>query len=197
MISNTEVDVISSPGEIDAIDLQDKYARETSDVEKATNMIYSTAGTPMVLFNAGAKNSSVGLKYSVQVDEAMMFSLLPQFETWFEVRLREISPKFPLAVKFLEITRLNAAEKFKEYVTGAQAGLPTKLAAMCALGFTQKDSDMLINLENHYLDLLVRMVPLLSAHTATGEEGGAPTKDTPLSDEGQKTKDANKNKSGS
>lgn len=195
MINNEDVDVITTPCEVDSIDLWDSKETIADEIEKAKNVIYSTAGTPLVLFNAGSKSSSVGLKASMQVDEALLFPILAQFEDWFTARLEQISTTFRFALHFPQYTIFNRDEKFKLFKDGATAGFPTKILAMAALGISPSDGNYLLNFENVYLKLTERMVPTQSSNTmATDGEDGAPTKDeSQLSDEGLKTRDGDKN----
>jgi len=195
MISNPTktVDVVTSFAEIQVLDLMDKNSKEQNDVEHALSMVYSTAGTPMVLFNAGNKSSSVGLALSVNVDENLMFPLLEQFSLWYTMRVKQIT-KTPFEIKFLEITKFNRSEKFKEYKEAALAGFPTKLAAMASIGFNQKQTVAMLEFENDFFGLIEKMRPIQTSHTQGAEAGpGREEKDGPLSDEGQKTKDGDKN----
>jgi len=193
------VDVVTSPTKLSLIPLQESNQREQDDIEKATNMVYSSAGTPMVLFNAGSKSSSVGLNLSVQVDEAVMFALLKQYENWYKMKIDMVaSSAVKFGIKFLEITRFNRTAKLKDFKEGATYGLPVKLACLAALGFSQREAEGLNFLELSVLKVHENYIPLSSSHTAGAEDGenGAPKKEEPLSDEGQKTLDGDKNNGG-
>jgi len=195
MIDNPDVDVITTPCEVSSIDLWDSKETVADEIEKAKNVIYSTAGTPLVLFNAGSKNSSVGLRASLQVDEAALGSILAQFEDWYAARMLRINAVFNFAVLFPLLTIFNKDEKFKLYKDGASAGYPSKLLALSALGINSYDNDYLLNFENTFLKLVDRMTPTQSSYTLPGENGaGAPSKTGELTEEGQKTKDQEKNK---
>lgn len=193
MITNPggSIDVISTPAKLTAIDLMDKNQKELNDIEKATNMLYTTAGTPMVLFNSGSKNSSVGLNMSIKVDEAVMTPLLKQFEKWYTNRFMQISSNFFFKAKFLEITRFNRKEMFELFEKASTVGYPTKLATMATLGIGQRETMNLIMLENKILNLPDNMIPPKSSHTQSGE-AGRPEQDE-VTDEGLRTRDENKN----
>jgi hypothetical protein len=195
MITNPgqSIDVISTPAKITAIDLMDKNQKELNDIEKATNMLYTTAGTPMVLFNSGSKSSSVGLNMSIKVDEAIMLLLLKQFEKWYTNRFSKISSQYEFKAKFLEITRFNRKEMFEFFEKASTVGYPTKLATMATLGIGQRETMNLIWLENEFLKLPDNMIPPKSSHTQSGGgEAGRPEQDD-LTDEGQVTRDQDKN----
>jgi len=194
MITNPgqTIDVISTPTKITSIDLMDKTPVAMNDIEKATNMIYTTAGTPMILFNAGAKSSSVGLKLSVQGDEALMAPVLKQFEKWYTNRFSTIASSFTFRAKFLEISRFNRKEMLELYLLSGAAGFPVKLATMAALGFGQREAANLISLENDFLKFPEIMKPNVSSHVQSGNENQNKEK-SELTEEGQATKDGDKN----
>lgn len=194
MISNEEIDVITTPAPITAVDLTDRYETAQDDIGKATNAIYTTAGTPISLFNLGDKTGSVGLEASIKVDEAVMFQLLSQFESWYHNRLSMISSKYTFDLLFPQITIFNYKTKFETYSLAAASGHPTKLLAGAALGIAGENYEALLNYENLGLDLVNRMVPTKSAFQPVEEkEGGRPESEDPLTEEGQEARDQNKN----
>ena len=194
MVTNSAVDVATTVCDTDVVDLQDKNQTTRSEIDKATNMIYSTAGTPMILFNSGAKTGSVGLRESIRVDENIVLPLLLQYERWYRNKLDQISPNFSFKIMFPPITQFNRKEMMELYDKGATQGFPTKLLTMAALGISQTDTDYLLNYENDILELHKRMIPTSSSYQTPAEEGGRPQSEDPLSDEGDKTRDQDKNK---
>lgn len=196
MVKNSAVDVITTPCDLEAVDLQDKSQTLKDDIGKATNVIYSTAGTPMILFNSGAKTGSVGLDLSVKVDEAILFKLLNQYERWYNNKFENISksPKTEFKMMFPPITIFNRKEMLDLYKEGSSLGYPTKLLTMTILGITQKQFEGLLYYENDILKLHEKMIPTQSAFNPIADEGGRPESDNPLSEEGEKTRDQDKNK---
>jgi len=192
MIKNPSIDVLTTPCDMEPITL-DSGANsrvERDNIERATNMIYNSAGTPIALFNAGSGTGSIGLNLSVKVDESLMFPLLRQFEKWYNNKLAELSPSFEFGIVFPPITVFNYTERVKEYKDAATYGFPTKLLALAALGIRQFDANFLLNYENELLELSTRMQPLSSSHTSSGDvETGRPESEEPLSDEGDRARD--------
>ena len=199
MLAGTTKRVLTTPAKMSTLDFKDSKAVVQDDVENALKVVYASAGTPMVLFSSGAKSGSVGLEKSIEVDEAFMFELLDQFQRWYETRFRSLvsnNKNFSFDIIFPQITIFNRKKMFELYQAGATFGFPTKLLSMAALGINQSEMEALLNYENNILKLHETMIPVTSSHTQTGEEdeGGRPESKDPLSDEGQKTKDQDKNK---
>jgi hypothetical protein len=192
MVSNNDVDVITTPAQMDAVNLIDRQEGAVDDIGKATNAIYTTSGTPMSLFNIGEKTGMVGLEASVKADEAMILPLLEQFEMWYNTKLMELSPKYRFKVLFPPITIYNYKTKFELYDLASTQGYPTKALAMAALGVSSYDFDALLNFENLGMKLHERMIPTASAYQPN-DEAGRPESDDPLTDEGAKTRDQRKN----
>ena len=192
MVSNSNVDVATTPCEVDVIDLQDRAQSVKDDVKKALDIVYSTAGTPTLLFNSGSKSGSVGLRESIRVDENLMYPLLMQYEIWYRNRFEEIAKSVPIKIIFPPISHFNRKEMMELYDKGATQGFPTKILAMAAIGLKQTDFDFLLNYENEMLKLHERMIPTSSSYQTPGE-GGRPEQEEPLSDEGEQTRDKRKN----
>ena len=195
MIKNDGIDVLTTPCDIEAVTIEGPGASkmERDNIERATNMVYTSAGTPVALFNAGQNSGSIGLSLSVKVDESMMFPLLKQFERWYQNKFIELSPGLEFGIMFPPITIFNQSEKITEYREAASYGFPTKLLALTALGVRQYDASFLLEYENNLMDLPNRMIPLSSSYTMSGKDG-APKSDEPLTEEGDSTRDKEKNK---
>jgi len=195
MISSDIIDVLTTPCEIDAVTLDSgtQSRVEKDDIEKATNSIYTSAGTPIALFNAGTATGSIGLNLSAKTDETLMFPLLKQFERWYQNKFYELSPSYEFGIIFPPITIFNRSEKITEYINAGTYGFPTKLLALTAMGIRQYDTDFLLMYENILMDLPNRMMPLSSSHTSNNNAEGRPESEEPLSEEGEETRDGLKN----
>lgn len=199
MLAGSNKRVITTPAKTTSLDFKQNTAASQDDVEKAMRTVYSSAGTPMILFSSGLKGNSIGLERAIEADEALMFELLDQFERWYETRFKSIVPfnkNFSFEIVFPPITIFNRKKMWEQYRDAATLGFPTKLLAMATLGIGQSQMSSLLFYENEILELPERMIPLSTSYTQTGEEaeGGRPESTEPLSDEGQKTKDQEKNK---
>jgi len=197
MISNANIDVITTPAEVELIDLVDKNQAQTNGANLARDFVYNGAGASSALFNSGSGTGSIGLDASIKADMSLMSPFLRQTEKWFELKFSEISPKFEFGMIFLPTTYLNLSEMSALYKEGATLGFPTKTLAASCYGLKQYDMDAMLAFENEFLDLPTRMIPASTSYApmeeGTTAEGGRPASTKPLSDEGQKTKDQKKN----
>lgn len=198
MVSNSNVDVVTTPCDVDLVDLQDTSQQGRDSVETAKESVYSNAGTASLLFGASKGSGSIGLRESQRVDEMLVLTILSQFEAWYKNRLSKIPGKYNFVLLFPPITYSNREEMVDMYTNAATFGFGTKLLALAAMGISQTESNALLAFENNFLELNEKMIPTKSAHTQPGNEDTKPEKDDKdLSDEGASTRDANKNGSDS
>lgn len=198
MLAGTRKRVLTTPAKITPLTFTDSNKVLQDDVDKGLRSVHSSAGTPTILFSSGNKVGGVGLEKSLIIDEAIMFELLDQFQRWYEVRFKKIvsaNKLFSFDILFPQLTIFNRKEMWERYQSGATLGFPTKLLSMAALGINQMETKALMYYENEILKLHETMQPVSSAHTQTGdEEGGRPMEDGPISEEGEATRDGEKNK---
>jgi len=195
MVSNSNVDVVTTPCDVDLVDLQDTAQQGKDSVDGAKESVYSNAGTASILFGTSRNSGSIGLRESQRVDEMLVLTILHQFEAWYKNRLAQIPGKYNFVLMFPPITHSNRDEMVKMYKEAATFGFGTKLLALAAMGINQTESNALLEFENIFLELNEKMIPTKSAHTQPGgEEDTKPEKDEDeLSDEGASTRDGNKN----
>lgn len=177
--NNPDVDVLTTFCDTKMLDVQDKSQANRDNLEKIERSVYNEAGVSKNLF---AADGSIALEYSVTNDTALALNMAKIFEPFINTILnKKFSTKNVFfIVTILPITHYNRKEMFDLYLQGAQYGY-SKLLAGVASGIKQSNLLDLITLENDYLELSSRMVPLQSSHTTSGkdiskEEGGAPKK---------------------
>jgi hypothetical protein len=195
MITQEGVDVLTTLLDVEAINLQEKGQTIRDNIERASNNVHRTTGTSSILFDSGTKGGSIGLDKSIKVDESMMFTLLDQFKTWYEVKLNVYlisSRNYNFEVLFPEITIFNRKEMFEIYKTGATLGY-SKLLPLCAMGIKQTTFMNLLNVEQNIYGLQDKMIPLQTSFVQSGD-GGRPESDGTLTPSGEKTKDKQTNK---
>lgn len=178
--NNPDVDVFTSLAETEILDLQDSKQANRDNLEKIERSFYNEAGVSKNLF---ASDGTTALDYSQVADFALAYDMSKIFATFlsYHSNRKFIDKKFFLEVTILPITHYNREKIFELYLKGAQYGY-SKIMTGVAAGIKQSNLLNLNTLENDYLDLASKMVPLQSSHTTSGkdieaEEGGAPKKD--------------------
>jgi hypothetical protein len=198
MISQEGIDVLTTPLEVDSINLQEKGQSLRDNIARANNVVFDTVGSSKILFNSGAEGGSIGLSSSIKVDESLMFTLLDQSKLWYENRFTSIvkDRSFYFEILFPTITIFNRKEMYDLFKESATLGYP-KLMPLTALGIKQTTFMSLLKFENEYLKLDEVMKPLMTSYTQTDKSAGAPEKpEEELSNKGLETKnkEANKNR---
>lgn len=169
------VGLITTPMEVTDISF-DRDSSDNDRVEQAERDIYDILGVSKLLFN-GNSNTSVGLDKSIRTDEQIAFGVLRQIERWINRRIRKEITNSMFRINLLNLTIFNTIDMFDSYITAAQYGLPTKSMACAALGLSPSAVMNLTYLENTFLDMPNKFIPLSSSHTAIGSTAGAtPTK---------------------
>lgn len=197
MITQDGIDVITTPLDVQSVNLQERGSTVKDNIERATKNVYEGIGTPQILFSSGSDGGSIGLSQSIKTDESVMFPLLDQFKRWRDNKLKTIvkSKSYIFEIMYPKITIFNRKEMYDMYKDGATLGY-SKLLPLAAMGIKQSSFMSLINFENNYLKLDQIMKPLQTSHTLTGDEGGRPqSNEEGLSDKGRITRETDANKS--
>ena len=99
-----------------------------------------------------------------------MRAYLNIYETWCKFILNEHFAKGNLTFDFeiLPITIFNLQDFQQSYFRGAQYGY-SKMFAGVAMGIKQIDQLSLMNFENDFLEMSLKMVPLQSSYTTSGK----------------------------
>ena len=163
------VDVLTSYADIDVADMSDKSTTTATDeLEKVERAIYNEAGVSQLQFNS---DGNIALTNSILNDEASMYNLIVQFESFLNLILQPFnkSPKkCYYRAEILNTTIYNYKDMAKLYKEQAQMGY-TKMLPQIALGHTQ--SSILANayFENDILDLVRVFIPPLTSNTMNAE----------------------------
>ena len=172
-----------------------KFDKKTSDanqVANATSALYDSLGISPILFSAA--NNSGALKYSIKVDEGLVFNIYRQIERWLNRKLKILDYDFH--VKLLDITTFNRGDVQAELLKMAQMSIPVKAHLAASAGLSPLDMLNTSYLEYAILEVDDKWKPLASSHTQTKEEksAGREAKDeTELSEKGQATRDSSSN----
>jgi len=197
MITQEGIDVLTSPLDIQSINLKDSGQTLKNNIERASDSIYNSSGNSNVLFNSGTSGGSIGLNQSIKVDEAVMLPLLDQHIRWYETKFKKVSKNksISFSMEMPLITIFNRKEMVEFYTKQATMGYSAILPVI-ASGVKQSTFIDMLAYENEYLGLHDKMIPLKTSHTLGNEEdAGAPEKsEDELSNKGRITKEKDDNK---
>lgn len=163
------VDILTTFADVEVADMSDRGTTTTVDeLGKVQRAVFNEAGVSQLQFNS---DGNIALNNSILNDEASMYNLLTQFESFLNLLLLPFnkSPKkCYYQAQFLPTTIYNYKELTKLYKQQAQMGY-TKMLPPVALGQTQ--SSVLANafFENDILDLVRVFVPPLTSNVMNAE----------------------------
>ena len=163
------VDVLTTFADVDVADMSDRSTTTTVDeLAKVERTVYNEAGVSQLQFNS---DGNTALNNSILNDEASMYNLLVQFESFLNLMIEPFnksSRRYYYRAQFLTTTIYNYKDMAKLYKQQAQMGY-SKMLPQVALGQTQ--SSVLANayFENDILDLVRVFVPPLTSNTMNAE----------------------------
>lgn len=163
------IDVLTTFAEVDVADMADKGNQSNLDqLEKVERTVYNEAGVSQMQFNS---DSNTALNNSILNDQASMYDLLLQFESFLNLLLEPFNKnpnKCYYKAQFLNTTIYNYKEVSKLYKEQMQVGM-SKMLAQVALG--QSQSSILANayFENDVLDLVRVFIPPMMSSTMNAE----------------------------
>ena len=177
------IDVLTTFADVEVADMGDSSnSNAKDDLEIAERQVYNEAGVSQMQFNT---DGNIALEKSILNDEASMYNLLVQFESFLNINITKKfnnnPKKYYYRVQLLTTTICNYKEMAKLYKEQTQLGY-SKMLPQIALG--QSQSSILANayFENDLLDLVHVFVPPLMSSTMNAEaiaqtkSGGSPTK---------------------
>lgn len=170
MLQNTiGVDVLTTFADIQVEDLADNVTTTSNDdLAKVERTVYNEAGVSQMQFNT---DGNIALEKSVLNDEAAMYNLIQQFESFLNLLIKPFNKtpkKIYYKVSILGTTIYNYKDLSKLYKEQTQMGY-SKILPQLALG--QSQSSILANayFENDILDLVTVFVPPMTSNTMNAE----------------------------
>lgn len=163
------IDVLTTFADVEVADMSDNRAASSSDdLARVERQIYNEAGVSQMQFNT---NGNLALEKSILNDEASMYNLLVQFESFLNLLIDKFNKnpkKFYYRVQILTTTIYNYKDMAKLYKEQMQVGF-SKMLPQIALG--QSQSSILANayFENDVLDLINVFIPPLMSSTMNAE----------------------------
>lgn len=163
------IDVLTTFADVDVADMADRNTTTTVDeLEKVERTVYNEAGVSQMQFNT---DGNIALEKSILNDEAAMYNLLMQFESFLNDLLEPYNTapkKLQLRAQILTTTIYNYKELAKMYKEQVQLGY-SKMLPQIALG--QSQSSVLANafFENDILDLANVFIPPMMSSTMNSD----------------------------
>ena len=163
------VDVLTTFADVDVADMADHNTTTTvDDLGKVERAVFNEAGVSQMQFNT---DGNLALEKSILNDEASMYNLLLQFETFLNTLIAKFNTrpkKVYYRVQILTTTIYNYKELAKMYKEQMQLGY-SKMLAQIALG--QSQSSILANafFENDVLDLINVFIPPMMSSTMNSD----------------------------
>lgn len=163
------IDVLTTFADVEVADMADNKTTTTSDdLEKVERTVYNEAGVSQMQFNT---DGNIALEKSILNDEASMWNLIQQFETFLNFLLKPFNlniKKVYYKVQILPTTIYNYKDLAKQYKEHTQLGY-SKMLPQIALGQMQSAILATAYFENDILDLVNVFIPPLMSSTMNAD----------------------------
>ena len=192
------IGIVLSPMEVTPITFEKSATEDTNQIAKSNANLWEAAGVSQIMDQSKLTGATA-------IRAAMIFDglfatkpLLAQIESRVNRFLDYVLPENKMRVKYMaDVTPYTKSEKITQLKEAARLGLPVKTQYLSLMGVSPLDGYALTYLENNILKLHENWkYPLQSSYTqsANVSDGGAPEKSLDnISDEGEKTRDKDKN----
>lgn len=163
------IDVLTTFADVEVADMADRNTTTSMDeLTKVERTVYNEAGVSQMQFNT---DGNIALEKSILNDEATMYNLLTQFESFLNFMLEPYNKnvkKCYYRAQVLTTTIYNYKEMSKLYKEQTQMGY-SKILPQIALG--QSQSSILANayFENDVLELINVFIPPLNTNVLNAD----------------------------
>lgn len=189
---------ILSPFEVKDMDFQKNNSADKNNVSDAITTFYETAGVSESLFGGGNISSQGAMLLSVKPDEAFVYSILQQFERFFNMKIKKMNLQYGFKIKFSRTSIFNQEEYANRFAKAAQYSVPVKMQYASTMNMSPSDILGMTYLEDVLgLGSTSWCTPLISSNTQSSvdsESNGRPTAEEEnrvVGDAGEKTREQN------
>lgn len=189
------IHTLGSKGE--AISFKDSN-NTTNNVSDAIDALYDASGGTKELFNGSSTSSAI--KFSTENSSSFIYGLYRQFERWMNryIKLRKYNKNtFKFYFYLLDITVFNRDDVLKRYKDAISLGCTVIDKYLAALDMTPSRTLGSFISHKNIFDFHNNFIPLQTSYNSSiSGEVGRPTaesKGESLSEEGESTKDKDKN----
>lgn len=187
-----------SPMDLNDITFEADAANDTNVVNKALTNLIETNGD--IVLNSNKITNSTSFKFAMMAESMTAMAVVSQFNVWVNFYIKNNLGVEDVIVEFSDVSKYFKDDKIDQLLKLGQYGLPVKMQMASLLGISPAQCRSLEYLEDKLgLARTKWVAPLVSSNVQSGlsENGdgsdGRPTSDEPLSDEGQATRDGEKN----
>lgn len=192
-VTPNNIGVFETPMDVQVFDFERSGAEDPDKTYEAIRNFYNDVGVSALLFGSD-KQTAASLNISITADEALCFAVNRQIERNVNRLLKTaISGTVKFQITILDISVFHQQQFHDMLLKDAQYGVPVKSAISASLGISQPKMNALMYMENDYLKLHEKMIPLQSSYTQGSNdptaEAGRPTAE----EEGEEISDSNEN----
>lgn len=178
-VSNSSVGIFMSPFVVDDFSFSSNNTSDATNIINAEEEFYMSSGINPLLFGSAKANSSSSMLLSVKPDEQIVYSILLQFQRFFNKKIKKMNLEYEFKIEFLPQSIFNQTEYVDRFSKAATLSAPAKTMYASSLGLSPLDSYNLTILEEDILGLSKKrwVTPLVSSNTqsSVGNTGGRPT----------------------
>lgn len=186
-----------SPMKLDTIDFNTNSANDVNIISEAYENIINANGG--IVLNQNKITNSASFKLALQFDSMDAMRPVEQINAWINLWILNHLGETGMIVEYSDISPYFVNDRIDQLLKIAQYSVPCKMELASLIDANPVKERGMSYLEKALgLGITSWNQPLRSSNTQTGENGdgsdGRPESDEPLSDEGEATKDGEKNK---
>lgn len=188
-----------SPMKLDSINFDSNSAKDVNIISEAYENIIDANGG--IVLNHNKITNSASFKLALQFDCMDAMAPVEQINAWINLWIRNHIGETGMIVEYSDVSPFFVDDRIDKLLKMAQYSVPCKMELASLLGLNPVKERGMSFLESALgLGTTSWNIPLVSSNVQSGntENGdgsdGRPESDDPLSDEGENTKDGEKNK---
>ena len=188
-ITPENIGVFETPMDVEVYDFEKSGAEDPDKTYEAIRNFYNDVGVSSLLFGSD-KQTAASLNISITADECLCFAVNRQIERNINRLLKNLSGTQKFQITILDISEFHRQQFHDLLLKDAQYGVPVKSAIAAATGLDQPIMNAMMFMENDFLKMHEKMIPLNSSYTqSSDEEAGRPTAE----ENGDEISDSNEN----
>ena len=173
-VTPENIGVFETPMEVQAFDFERNGAEDPDKTYEAIRNFYNDVGVSSLLFGSD-KQTAASLNISITADECLGFAVNRQIERNVNRLLKTaVGGSIKFQITILDVSRFHLQQYHDMLVKDAQLGVPVKSAIAASLGFSQPTMSQMMYMENDFLQLQDKMIPL----SATANLGNVTSKES-------------------